>query len=918
MQIHRLSPDEALRALGTSDQGLSETEAARRLEEFGPNELRAAEKIPYLAMLAKQFTHFLALLLWAATALAFAADRMKPGEGMALLGWAIIGVIVVNALFSFVQEYRAERAIMALRRLLPIHVKVIRSGKIHELTASTVVPGDLVILGEGDRVPADGRVISAALLRVNNAPLTGESMPKTRRADAVATGTLLESPNVVFAGTNVLSGTTRVVIFATGMNTEFGKIAHLTSAVETEMSPLQQEIVKVTRLIAALSVGIGLAFFGIGMAIGRSFWENFVFAVGILVANVPEGLLPTVTLSLAVGAQRMAKRKALIKNLPSVETLGCATVICTDKTGTLTENRMTVTRVYLDGQEVQVSGGALYAEPGLPISPDLLARWGPLFAIASGCNNARQRHDPDEKGSAFVGEPTEVALLQFASAVLPNAADGTPRVQELPFDADRKRMSTVHLTGFGKMVAYVKGAPEMLLPLCRFVLRDGRATPLEEAERSVIFDRMNAFGGSALRVLALAYRELPEGIALSVVEEVERDLTFVGLVAMLDPPRPEVPEAVARCRRAGIKTIMITGDNSRTALAIARAIGMVRGKNAVVLEGHQLEAMRDEELKVSLDTPEILFARMTPTQKMRVVSLLKEMGNVVAVTGDGVNDAPALKKADIGIAMGIEGTDVAKEASDIVLLDDNFATIVNAVEEGRGVYENIRKFVTYILASNVPELVPYLASVIFRIPLLLTVVQILGVDLGTDMLPALGLGAEASDARTMDRPPRSRGERLLSLPLLARAYLFLGPIEAAAAVGGGLWYLADSGWEWGMGLPQGSLLYRQATTVGFAAIVLCQVANVFACRSPRASSFSVGFFTNRLLLWGVAVELLLLGLIVYHPVGHRIFGTAAFDGRFWWFLLVFAALLLLAEETRKGLVRRYAWGRGLRLQEGTA
>jgi sodium/potassium-transporting ATPase subunit alpha len=328
--------------------------------------------------------------------------------------------------------------------------------------------------------------------------------------------------------------------------------------------------------------------------------------------------------------------------------------------------------------------------------------------------------------------------------------------------------------------------------------------------------------------------------------------------------------------------------------------------------------MRDEELRVALEEPEVLFARMTPTQKMRVVSILKEMGNVVAVTGDGVNDAPALKKADIGIAMGIEGTDVAKEAADIVLLDDNFATIVNAVEEGRAVYENIRKFVTYILASNIPELVPYLASVIFRVPLLLTVVQILGVDLGTDMFPALGLGAEPPDAQTMDRPPRSREERLLSFPLLARAYLFLGPIEAAAAVGGGLWYLADRGWEWGMGLPQGSPLYKQATTVTFAAIVLCQVANVFACRSPRVSSFSLPLFTNRLLLWGVAVELFILGLIVYHPLGHRVFGTAAFDGRFWLFLLVFAALLLLAEETRKGLIRRYACGRSLRYQEGTA
>lgn len=918
MQIHRLSPEEALKALGTSHQGLTDAEAARRLEEFGVNELQAAERIPYPAMLGKQFTHFLAALLWAAAALAFAADWMRPGEGMNLLGWAIVGVIVVNALFSFVQEYRAERAIMALRRLLPLRVKVLRSGELGEISASNMVPGDLVILTEGDRVPADGRVVSAAQFRVNNAPLTGESIPKARRAEAAKEGVLLESANIVFAGTNVLSGTARVVIFATGMNTEFGKIAHLTSRVETEMSPLQREIVKVTRLIAALSIAIGLAFFGLGMAIGRSFWENFIFAVGILVANVPEGLLPTVTLSLAVGGQRMAKRKALIKNLPAVETLGCATVICTDKTGTLTEDRMAVTRVYIDERELQVSGGSLCGLDGVPVPPDLSVRWAPFISIARGCNNARRRNDRGAVESAFVGDPTEIALLQFADGAAPNDAEAPRRIQELPFDADRKRMTTVHMTASGKRVAYVKGAPEMLLPLCRLVLREGSATPLSEGERGKILDRLNAFTGSGLRVLGLAHRELSEGAVPTAAEEIERDLTFVGLVAMIDPPRPEVPEAVERCKRAGIKTVMITGDNSRTALAIATAIGMVRGESAVVLEGVRVESMGDEELKAALDTPEILFARMTPTQKMRVVSILKEMGEVVAVTGDGVNDAPALKRADIGIAMGIAGTDVAKEAADIVLLDDNFATIVNAVEEGRAVYDNIRKFVTYILASNIPELVPYLASAVLRIPLLLTVVQILGVDLGTDMLPALGLGAEPPDARTMDRPPRSKEARLLNLPLLARSYLFLGPLEAGAAVGGGLWYLADGGWEWGMGLSSGSLLYRQATTVCFAAIVLCQVANVFACRSARASIFSTGLFTNRLLLWGVAAELFILGLIVYHPIGHRIFGTAPFDGRFWWPLLAFAAVLLLAEEGRKGVVRRFAWGKGLRYQEGTA
>jgi sodium/potassium-transporting ATPase subunit alpha len=828
---------------------------------------------------------------------------------MDLLGWAIVAVIAVNALFSFVQEYRAERALLALRRLLPLRSKVVRSGGISEADAAVLVPGDVIILAEGDRVPADARVIRAAHLRVNNAPLTGESIPRACRADAATAGSLLESPNIIFAGTNVVSGTARVAVFATGMHTEFGKIAQLTSRIGDELSPLQREISRVTRVIAALSVGFGLAFFALGLAIGRTFWENFVFAVGILVANVPEGLLPTVTLALAVGGQRMARRRALIKNLLSVETLGCATVICTDKTGTLTENRMAVTRLYIDGREVNVAGATLALETGEAPPPELTASWSPLFAIARGCNDAHIGGRPGEGGPEVIGDPTEVALLEFATAVMPAAADGSVRVEEFPFDADRKRMTTIHVLANGRRVAYVKGAPELLLPLCRFVRRGANTVAMGEADREAILGRLNAFAASALRVLALAYRELPDTPGAVSVEEIERELVFVALAAMMDPPRPEVPEAVARCRRAGIKVIMVTGDNGRTALAVARAIGLVRGGEALVLEGSRIESMGDVELKRALEHPAVLFARMTPGQKMRVVTLLKEMGHVVAVTGDGVNDAPALKTADIGVAMGIAGTDVAKEASDIVILDDNFATIVNAVEEGRAVYDNIRKFVTYILASNVPEIVPYLAFVVVRIPLLLTIVQILGIDLGTDMLPALGLGAEPPGPGTMERPPRSREERLLNRSLLARSYLFLGPIEAGASMTAGLWYLAAGGWNVGAPLDSADLLYRQATTVTFAAIVCCQVANVFACRSPVASSFSLASRPNPLLLSGVAVEVALLVLIVYHPIGHRVLGTAPFDAGFWWPLVGFASLLLVSEEGRKALITRAGWNR---------
>ncbi|MFZ3138227.1 MAG: cation-transporting P-type ATPase [Thermodesulfovibrionales bacterium] len=885
MKIQSLSKAEVLRTLVSSDKGLSHEDAQRRLNEYGLNEIKDVRKKPLYLKLVSQFIHFLAILLWIAAALSFLSEYLHPGEGMLTLGFAIIAVIFINAVFTFIQEYRAEKALEALKKMLPFYVKVFRDGNEKEIHAREVVPGDVFLLNEGDKIPADSRLIDASELKVNNAPLTGESEPVMRDPQSFD-GELIESPNILFAGTTVISGSGKAVAFATGMTTEFGRIAHLTSAVEAGISPLQKEITRATRLVATIASAVGLSFFVLGFLIGRNFWDNFIFAIGITVALIPEGMLPTMTLSLAMGSQRMAKRKALIKTLTSVETLGAVSVICTDKTGTLTQNKMAVTKLWVNDRIVDVKDLYLYKDKTYE-----------LLRIAYYCNNARFMD------GQYKGEPTEVALLKAVREALGDLK--SERIKEFPFDSERKRMTTVNMIE-GKQFVFTKGAIEGLLPLCSHLLMNGEKVPADEDLAKNIIDASHAMMDMGLRVLSFAYREIESINNISMVKgaDIENSMVFAGLIGLEDPPRPEVSEAIKKCTEAGIKVIMITGDGSRTAGAIAREIGLIKGA-PVVVEGHGFNQMSDTELRAKLLEKEVIFARMTPKDKMRIVSILKDEGEIVAVTGDGVNDAPALKKADIGIAMGISGTDVAKEASDMILLDDNFATIVNAVEEGRTVYENIKKFITYIFASNIPEAVPYLAYILFKIPLPLTIIQILAVDLGTDMLPALALGAEKPTPGIMKQPPRKLKERLLDLPLIIRSYLFLGPMEAIACMFGFFWILYNGGWIWGVMLHPNDMLYLQATTACLTAIIITQIGNVFACRSSKDSIFSIGFFSNKLIFAAIMAELLLQLFIVYHPFGNRIFGTAPLGLDVWLILIPFSILLLAAEELRKVYVRKH-------------
>ena len=856
--------------------GLTGEEVLARQAQFGPNVLAEPPRPSRLRQFGSQLVHLFALLLWLGAALALVG-------GLPQLTAAILVVILVNAVFAFAQEYRAERASEALRRVLPQTARVRRDGEEREVPAEELVPGDIVVLAPGDRVSADAEVLVRHELRVDNSTLTGESRP-------------VEPERLVYAGTHVARGTAEVAVVATGMATEFGRIAALTQRGKEEPSPLEVELRRVTRVVALVSFGLGSLFFVVAGFLGMGLEERFVFAIGVTVANVPEGLLPTVTLSLALGTQRMAKRNALVRRLSAVETLGETTVICTDKTGTLTENQMTVERVWsLEHGWFEVEGAG-YEPFGRFLHNGQVTSAHPLRELlrcALLCNDARLA--PGPAGTEIVGDPTEAALVVVAEKGglrHEHEVARRPRIRDIPFDSTRKRMTTVHLVG-GRRIAYVKGAAEVIVP----------RTTLDNDDQARVLAAAEEMERGALRVLAFARRVLPDGV--ETADDVESELELLGVAGMLDPPRPEVAAAIADCRVAGIRVIMVTGDSGFTAEAVARRIGLVHD-DAHVIGPVDLDALADEELLTRLAERDVIFARISPEQKLRLARVLRAGGEIVAMTGDGVNDAPALKEADIGIAMGRSGTDVARETADMVLLDDNFASIVAAVEEGRAVYDNIRRFAAYHFCSNVGELVPFLAWGVAggAIPLPLTVMQVLAIDLGTDMLPAIALGTERPEPGTMTRPPRPRGERLLSRRVLARVYGFVGLLEGIGAMTSFFVGFLLGGWRPPAGLPDAGTAYFQATTMTQTAIVMGQVGAGQAMRTESRSAFSIGLMSNRFLLVGIAVELALAVALVYMPGLNHAFHQAPIPWWWWLALIVWAPVVFFAEEARKALVRR--------------
>ncbi|WP_205718590.1 cation-transporting P-type ATPase [Actinomadura sp. WMMA1423] len=858
--------------LRTGERGLSEREAARRLAVYGPNQVRRRERRSLARLLSAQFLHPLALLLWGAGFLAFVA-------GMPVLGWAILAVILVNAVFALLQEHQAERAVEALAAYLPEKARVVRDGTPRAVEVTGLVPGDLILLEEGDKVPADARLTDGAL-ELDLSMLTGESAPVDRVAAPAEQGvSLLQEPNLVFSGTTCTGGEARAIVFATGGHTELGRIAALSQRAPRGESPLEAQVKKVAWLIAAVAVGMGAVFLLIGALVGLPLTDALMFAIGLLVANVPEGLLPTITLALAVGVRVLARQGAVVKRLSAVETLGSTNVICTDKTGTLTQNRMRLQSFWTpDGGTVTAPGEAPPAE---------------LARAMTECTTVTRG-----EGGDLQGDPTEIALVLGGAGPDPGAAmkaRDDRRRAVFRFDA-RLRLMSVVAQRDDHLAVYVKGAPEAVLDRC------------PGADRRAVMGVVEELARRGLRVLAVADRDLPPGAALPQArEDAETGLRVLGLVGLYDPPRPEVADAVRRCHDAGLRVHIVTGDNGATAAAVAAEVGIGVPRLRVVAES---EKVHDHELDELLTgDAEIVFARSSPETKLKVADALRAHGKIVAMTGDGANDAPALHQAHIGVAMGRSGTDVAREASTMVLTDDNFATIVTAVESGRRVYDNVRKFILYIFAHAVPEIVPFLVFALSGglVPLPLTVLQILAIDLGTETLPALALGREPAEPGIMSRPPRPSSQGVISRDMLVRAWGYLGLVSAVLVMSVFFYTLWRAGWRPGDATGAGAALhhaYLTATTATFAGLVTCQIGTAMAARTDHASLREVGLTTNPLLLAGIAFEVLFAAALIYLPPFQHLFGTAALPPDVLGIIAVFPVIVWAADELRRRHRRR--------------
>ncbi|MCS7010866.1 MAG: calcium-translocating P-type ATPase, SERCA-type [Anaerolineales bacterium] len=881
---HTLSIEETLKRVHSQLQGLSSHEASQRLSAYGPNELQATHRVSAWEILLEQFKNVLILILLAATGIS-----LLLGHGIESIVIAIIVLFAV--LLGFIQEYRAERAIEALKQMTAPTATVLRDGEEVRIPARDLVPGDVIVLHTGDRVPADARLLEAINLQVEEAALTGESVPVEKHTqpipkDDVAIG---DRRNMVYAGTAVTYGRGRALVVATGMQTEFGKIAQLLQTVETSKTPLQQNLDKVGTVLARAALVVVLLIVILGLVRGQPFIEMLIFGIALAVAVVPEALPAVVTISLAIGVQRMAKRNALIRRLPAVETLGSTSVICSDKTGTLTRDEMTVRKIYVAGQIFHVSGagykpeGEFSIDGNTPTPPtEALRQLLTAAVLASDTRLMRSRKDASD-GWDIKGDPTEGALVVAAAkaGLWKDELDATyPRVGEIPFTSETKRMTTIHRAG-NNQVAYGKGAPEVILNSCDRQLTADGIVPLDAEGRERILAIAQSMADEALRVLGIAFK--PE----ATLEKAETNMVFLGLAGMIDPPRPEAKAAIAVCEQAGIRPVMITGDHPSTARAVARELGLL--KTGRVVTGAELDQISDEQFTKEVETIDV-YARVSPAHKLRVVTALQANGHIVAMTGDGVNDAPALKKADIGVAMGITGTDVTKEAAAMTLTDDNFASIVAAVEEGRGVFGNIKKYLMYLLSSNIGEILLMAGSALLGLPLPLTAVQILYVNLATDGLPALALSVDPPEADLMKRKPRN-----------PRTGIFTRPVVTLMTLGG-IWSAIINLGLFTWALHSGRSL-QEAMTMTFVSLVLIQFFKAYNFRSDRHSVFQRPF-ANKWLNLAILWEISLLLLIVYLPFLHEPFNTYSLPLGDWLIVLALALTIMPVLELAKWMERR--------------
>ncbi len=884
---YALTQQEVLLRFKTDEKkGLTEKEAEDRAAGFGPNELVRAAKLRPWQIFAGQFRDFMIMVLLAATFISGFLGEYADAV-------TILIIVLVNAVLGFVQEYRAERSIESLKELTAPEAVVIRDGRERKIPAGKLVPGDVIIFGTGDRVPADLRLLQAVDLEIEESALTGESLPVRKQVEVlpdqeVALG---DTRNMAYLGTVVTRGRGRGLVVNTGMATEMGQICGLIQEAGQEETPLQRRLSQMGKWLVSFCLLICAAVVVVGIIRGEPAYRMFLAGVSLAVAAIPEGLPAIVTVALAIGVQRMIRRNAIVRKLPAVETLGCATVICSDKTGTLTCNEMTVRKVVAGEDNFDVTGEGYDPKGEFSGTGDKQgAHFTLLMKAAALCNNAvLEKSGIGIKGFfrgitggsksrewSVLGDPTEGALLVMAAKAgfwRERISEREKRVAELPFDSDRKRMTVICRQPSGKVVAYVKGAPDVILDLCTHTYQGGKVVPLSDGDREAILGRNTSLAGEALRVLAFACRELPAGTVNFAPDAVERQLVFLGMAGMIDPPRPVAVKAVKTCHRAGIKVVMITGDHQSTACAVGRNMGIVN-RGDLILTGSDLDRMSGAQLQEAVKKA-VVYARVSPKHKLQIVRALKKAGHVVAMTGDGVNDAPAVKEADIGIAMGTTGTDVTKESSAMILADDNFSSIVSAVEEGRGIYDNIRKFMRYLLSCNVGEVLTMLLAVLAGMPLPLMPIQILWMNLVTDGLPAMALGVDPYDRDIMMRQPRRPGESIFSHGLA--------------------WRIISSGTIFGLGTLLVFLVglnlgdVALARTMAFNTLVFCQLFYVFTCRSEYHTIMETGIFTNLYLVGAVFISVVLQLATGYVPFLQPVFKTVPLNWLHWTVILVVSA-----------------------------
>lgn len=914
-RLTRLPVDELFAELRTGPKGLSKEAARQRLKEHGPNLLPEARKQPLTRKAAVQFKNLFNVLLIVAAILSFITGISSNDVSSIQMGFAIILVVVVSVLFSLFQEHRAERAIEALRLLVPENIRVMRDRKVVQVPTSEVVPGDVVALEEGDKVPADARLITAFQLSVDNSMLTGEAEPQPRYevCKNPEDCAIEDITNLVFAGTTVASGSGLAVVLATGTKTRFGQVVGIAREVEEPLSPLQKEINLTARLNFIAAIAIGVLFLVIALEfLHLPISDSILFMIGVMVCIVPEGLQITLTLSLALSSLAMSRRNVVVKRLSSAETLGSVTVICTDKTGTITEGQMTVRKVWTSGEILDVSGegyepeGSVYLK-GRELKTSDRMDLETLCEIAALDNKATLVPPLDRRKYRWtaVGDTTDAALLVLAAKAgmdPKKTLEERPRVGMITFESTRKMMTSIHYTKEGTVRAYVKGAGGEIVARSKTILWKDTVVPLTGELSMRILTQIDDFAREAYRVIALAVRTLPGKSDKYDSASVETDLTFIGLVAILDPPRRDVEQAVFKARKAGIKVVMLTGDHVLTAEAIARRVGIITSSDSLVMSCEKLHERSDADLSDMLNIPELVFARVTPEQKLRIVHTFKEKGETVAVTGDGVNDAPALLEADIGIAMGITGTDVARESADMVLLDDNFASIVGGVEVGRSVFDNLKKFIVYVFSHNWAELMTFIVFVLLQTPLPLAVVGVLAIDLLLEIPPSISLTMEPPEPGIMDRSPRLRTSRLFDIKTLARSF-YVGSLTGIVAT---IWCFSvwsGAGWTVGMTTVPDKTAYLKGTTVVLVGIMAGQLGNFFATRTNIRSSLTISIRANRWLLPSLAAELAILLAIVYVPFIEPVFGSKPLQPIEWLYLFSLAPVILLLEEIRKYFVR---------------